>query len=192
MSATLTIRLPATEKAEFKRLARKLGEDLSEFTRAAMRARAAARSTGTRRAWAKYAGCVAVNVPPPTNANIQAAMRRAASRGPQDRVEGHPDGRLLRKTAAQPRRGTIEQMRRGGRAKGSTAKWLKLTRNEITAEHRRSKNAQARDPIEVSAQRQQVRRDPEALLRRVAALARRCTVRLSLAEHRRLVKEGRA
>jgi hypothetical protein len=77
MSDTLTIRLPHAEKAEFQRLADALGEPLSAFAREAMRVRAAGRAQDKASAWAKYAGSVTVTVPPPTNANVRAAMRRA-------------------------------------------------------------------------------------------------------------------
>ena len=77
MSDTLSIRIPVAEKADLKRLADQLGEDLATFARTAIRQRVAEVSRGKRSAWSKYAGCVNVNVPPPTNATIRAAMRRA-------------------------------------------------------------------------------------------------------------------
>lgn len=79
MSDTLSIRIPVAEKADLKRLADQLGEDLATFARTAIRQRAAEVARGKRSAWAKYAGCVNVSVPPPTNAAIRAAMRQTNS-----------------------------------------------------------------------------------------------------------------
>jgi hypothetical protein len=78
MSDTLSIRIPVAEKVDLKRLADQLGEDLAEFARTAIRQRAAEVARGKDSAWAKYAGCVNVTVPPPTNAVIRAAMRQTA------------------------------------------------------------------------------------------------------------------
>lgn len=63
---------------------------------------------------------------------VPVALRRAKGIGPQDRVEWaeHPDGLLLRKAEAKPGQGLLAQMRQGGRAKGHTAQWLKLTRGD--------------------------------------------------------------
>ncbi len=61
---------------------------------------------------------------------VPVRLRRQAGIGPQDTVEweARPEGLLLRKATETPGRGLIDQMRRGGRVKGSTAHWLKLTR----------------------------------------------------------------
>lgn len=76
MSDNLTIRIPVDEKADWKRLADQLGEDLATFARTAIRQRASEVARGNRSAWSKYAGCVDVSVPAPTNAMIRAAMRQ--------------------------------------------------------------------------------------------------------------------
>lgn len=61
---------------------------------------------------------------------VPVSLRRQAGIGPQDRVEweARADGLLLRKATDTPGRSLIDQMRRGGRVKGKTARWLRVTR----------------------------------------------------------------
>lgn len=61
---------------------------------------------------------------------VPVELRRRAGIGPQDHVEweARPEGLLLRKADETPGRSLIAQMVRGGRVKGTTAKWLKLAR----------------------------------------------------------------
>ena len=62
---------------------------------------------------------------------VPVSLRRAAGIGPCDEVQWseHPKGLLLSK-ADPDKAGSaiIARMRRGGRVKGSTAHWLRLTR----------------------------------------------------------------
>lgn len=77
MSETLTIRLPAREKAEWEKAAAAVEETVAEYVRKAVRQRA---QTGGASPWEKHLGSAAVTVPPPTNANIRRAFRQRARR----------------------------------------------------------------------------------------------------------------
>ncbi len=69
---------------------------------------------------------------------------------------------------------------------------LNAALNAAARQHRRSKNAETILWLEERAQWQpSARHDPAQLRREARALARKFTVRLSEAEYRRLVREGR-
>jgi hypothetical protein len=71
MSETLTIRLPAEEKARWEEAAAVANETVAEYVRGAVRRRthAAARSP-----WDRHLGSANVEVPAPTNANVRRAF----------------------------------------------------------------------------------------------------------------------
>jgi hypothetical protein len=71
MSDTLTIRLPAEEKAQWEKAAMAVKESVAEYVRKAVRQRAQA---GGASPWEKHLGSAGVTVPPPTNANIRRAF----------------------------------------------------------------------------------------------------------------------
>jgi hypothetical protein len=73
MSVTLTIRVPAKEKAQWEKAAAAAKESVAEYVRGAVRQRAAA---ARRSPWEPHLGSVDVAVPPPTNANIRRAYAR--------------------------------------------------------------------------------------------------------------------
>jgi hypothetical protein len=81
MSDTLTIRLPATEKAQWEKAAAEVKESVADYVRKAVRRRV---QSGGVSPWEKHIGSVAVAVPPPTNVNI----RRAFARRRRSKAEG--------------------------------------------------------------------------------------------------------
>jgi hypothetical protein len=68
MSVTLTIRLRASEKAQWKRAAAAVRETVAEYVRNAVRDR------GQSSPWGKHLGSVNKTVPPATNPNIRRAF----------------------------------------------------------------------------------------------------------------------
>ena len=74
MSETLTIRLPATEKAQWERSAAAVKETLADYVRNAVRQR------GQSSLWEKHLGSANKAVPPPTNANIRCAFAQRSKR----------------------------------------------------------------------------------------------------------------
>ena len=77
MSDTLTIRLPAEEKARWERAAAAARETVAEYVRGAVRLRAEASSDSP---WDRHLGAVNVAVPAPTNANVRRAFTRRRGR----------------------------------------------------------------------------------------------------------------
>jgi uncharacterized protein (DUF1778 family) len=77
MSETLTIRVPAEEKARWEKAAAAARETVADFVRGAVRQRAAAASQSP---WDAHLGSAEVPVPPPTNANIRRAFARRSRR----------------------------------------------------------------------------------------------------------------
>lgn len=71
MSETLTIRLPAAEKAEWEKAAAAVQETVGEYVRRAVRQRTHAAGQSP---WEKHLGSADVAVPAPTNANIRRAF----------------------------------------------------------------------------------------------------------------------
>jgi hypothetical protein len=71
MSDTLTIRLPAEEKAQWEKAAAEVRETVAEYVRKAVRQRT--QSSGTS-PWEKHLGAADVAVAAPTNANIRRAF----------------------------------------------------------------------------------------------------------------------
>jgi len=63
------------EKASWHKVARAVGEDLSEFARKAVRQRVQAVQASQGSPWDDLLGSVATDAPPATNKNIRAAMR---------------------------------------------------------------------------------------------------------------------
>ena len=72
MSDTLTIRIPDREKDAWQRVAKAVGEDLSEFARKAVRQRVQAVQGSPRD---DLLGSVRTDAPPATNQNVRKAMR---------------------------------------------------------------------------------------------------------------------
>jgi hypothetical protein len=77
MSETLTIRLPAEEKARWERAAAAARESVAEYVRGAVRQRAEAASQSP---WERHLGAANVAVTAPTNANIRRAFARRGRR----------------------------------------------------------------------------------------------------------------
>ena len=77
MSDTLTVRVPVREKEAWQKLAKAIGEDLSEFARKAVRQRVQAVQAEQGSPWDDLLGSVSTDMPPATNANIRKAMRRS-------------------------------------------------------------------------------------------------------------------
>jgi uncharacterized protein (DUF1778 family) len=75
MSDTLTVRIPGREKDVWQNVARRVGEDLSEFARKAVRERVQAVQAGHGSPWDDLLGSVSMDAPPATNANVRRAMR---------------------------------------------------------------------------------------------------------------------
>ena len=73
MSETLSIRVPAEEKARWEKAAAAARESVAEYVRGAVRQRAQAAS---RSPWEPHLGSADVAVPAPTNANIRRAFAR--------------------------------------------------------------------------------------------------------------------
>jgi hypothetical protein len=74
MSDTLTVRIPGREKDVWQKVARGVGEDLSEFARKAVRQRVQAVQAEQGSPWDDLLGSVSTNAPPATNANVRKAM----------------------------------------------------------------------------------------------------------------------
>jgi uncharacterized protein (DUF1778 family) len=77
MSDTLTIRLPADEKARWEKAAAAAEESVADYVRGAVRRRSAAASHSP---WDRHLGSADISVPAPTNANIRRAFARRGSR----------------------------------------------------------------------------------------------------------------
>ena len=75
MSDTLTVRVPTREKELWQKLARDLGEELSEFARKAVRQRVQAVQAKRGSPWDDLLGSVSADAPPATNENVRKAMR---------------------------------------------------------------------------------------------------------------------
>ena len=75
MSDTLTVRIPGREKDVWQKVARRVGEDLSEFARKAVRQRVQAVQAERGSPWDDLLGSVSTNAPPATNPNVRKAMR---------------------------------------------------------------------------------------------------------------------
>jgi hypothetical protein len=75
MSDTLTVRVPVHEKAAWQKIARTVGEDLSEFARKAVRQRVHAVQAKQGSAWDDLLGTVSTDAPPATNKNVRQRMR---------------------------------------------------------------------------------------------------------------------
>jgi len=75
MSDTLTVRVPGREKDVWQKVARRVGEDLSEFARKAVRQRVQAVQAAHGSPWDDLLGSVSTDAPPATNANVRKAMR---------------------------------------------------------------------------------------------------------------------
>jgi len=75
MSDTLTVRVPVREKETWQKIARQVGEDLSEFARKAVRQRVQAVQSKQGSPWDDLLGSVSTDAPPATNANVRKAMR---------------------------------------------------------------------------------------------------------------------
>ena len=71
MSETLTIRLQAAEKAQWRKAAKAVRETVAEYVRKAVRRRAQADGVSP---WERHLGAADIAVPPPTNANIRRAF----------------------------------------------------------------------------------------------------------------------
>ena len=75
MSDTLTVRVPGREKEAWQKVAKDVGEELSEFARKAVRQRVQAVQARRGSPWDDLLGSVSTNAPPATNANVRKAMR---------------------------------------------------------------------------------------------------------------------
>jgi hypothetical protein len=75
MSDTLTVRIPGREKDAWQKVAKTVGEELSEFARKAVRQRVQAVQARHGSPWDDLLGSVSANAPPATNANVRKAMR---------------------------------------------------------------------------------------------------------------------
>ena len=79
MSDTLTVRVPGREKEAWQKVAKTVGEELSEFARKAVRQRVQAVQARRGSPWDDLLGSVSTNAPPATNANVRKAMRSGRS-----------------------------------------------------------------------------------------------------------------
>jgi len=75
MSDTLTVRIPGREKDVWQKVAQRVGEDLSEFARKAVRQRVQAVQAEQGSPWDDLLGSVSTDAPPATNAKVREAMR---------------------------------------------------------------------------------------------------------------------
>jgi uncharacterized protein (DUF1778 family) len=75
MSDTLTVRVPVREKEAWQKVAKAVGEDLSEFARKAVRQRVQAVQASHGSPWDDLLGSVSTDTPPATNANVRRALR---------------------------------------------------------------------------------------------------------------------
>jgi hypothetical protein len=79
MSDTLTVRVPGREKDVWQKVARRVGEDLSEFARKAVRQRVQAVQAKHGSPWDDLLGTVSTDALPATNTNVRKAMRSKRS-----------------------------------------------------------------------------------------------------------------
>jgi hypothetical protein len=75
MSDTLTVRVPGREKEAWQKVAKAVGEELSEFARKAVRQRVQAVQARQGSPWDDLLGSVSTDAPPATNANVRKALR---------------------------------------------------------------------------------------------------------------------
>ena len=75
MSDTLTLRIPTQEKETWQKVAKDIGEGLSEFARKAVRQRVQAVQAKQGSPWDDLLGSVSTDAPPATNANVRKVMR---------------------------------------------------------------------------------------------------------------------
>jgi uncharacterized protein (DUF1778 family) len=75
MSDTLTVRVPGREKESWQKVAKAVGEDLSEFARKAVRQRVQAVQARHGSPWDDLLGTVSTDAPPATNQNVRKTMR---------------------------------------------------------------------------------------------------------------------
>ena len=75
MSDTLTVRVPGREKEAWQKVARAVGEELSEFARKAVRLRVQAVQAEQGSPWDDLLGSVRTDAPPATNENVRKSMR---------------------------------------------------------------------------------------------------------------------
>jgi uncharacterized protein (DUF1778 family) len=75
MSDTLTVRIPGREKDAWQKVAKAVGEDLSEFARKAVRQRVQAVQGRQGSPWDDLLGSVSTDAPPATNQNVRKLMR---------------------------------------------------------------------------------------------------------------------
>jgi uncharacterized protein (DUF1778 family) len=75
MSDTLTVRISGREKEASQRVAKAVGENLSEFARKAVRLRVQAVQARQGSPWDGLLGSVRRDSPPATNQNVRKAMR---------------------------------------------------------------------------------------------------------------------
>ena len=75
MSDTLTVRVPGHEKETWQKVAKAVGEELSEFARKAVRQRVQAVQSRHGSPWDDLLGSVSTDAPPATNANVRKAFR---------------------------------------------------------------------------------------------------------------------
>ncbi|MGA2661468.1 MAG: hypothetical protein ABSH34_28645 [Verrucomicrobiota bacterium] len=91
MSDTLTVRVPGREKEDWQKVAKAVGEDLSEFARKAVRQRVRAVQAKLGSPWDDLLGSVSADAPPAANQNVRKAMFRAC--GWADLRPGRDSGR---------------------------------------------------------------------------------------------------
>jgi hypothetical protein len=75
MSDTLTVRVPGREKEAWQKVAKAVGEELSEFARKAVRQRVQAVQARDGSPWDDLLGSVTTDALPATNANVRKALR---------------------------------------------------------------------------------------------------------------------
>jgi hypothetical protein len=75
MSDTPEVRIPGREKDARQRMAKAVGEDLSEFARKAVRQRVQAVQARRGSPWDDLLVSVRTDAPPATNENVRKAMR---------------------------------------------------------------------------------------------------------------------
>ena|SRR5215471_16392706 len=75
MSDTLTLRIPVHEKESWQKIAKTVGEGLSEFARKAVRQRVQAVQAKQGSLWDDLLGSVSTSAPPATNQNVRKRMR---------------------------------------------------------------------------------------------------------------------
>ena len=75
MSDTLTVRVPGREKEVWQKVAKAVGEELSEFARKAVRQRVQAVQAQQGSPWDDLLGSVSTDAPPAPNENVRQALR---------------------------------------------------------------------------------------------------------------------